>query len=236
MIDLLDITKHYDGGMTRALRGISLAIPAGQCVSLMGPSGCGKSTLLNLIGALDEPTSGDIRVLGQRLDQWRPFHRYRATQVGFVFQFHHLLPHLTLAENVEVPMHVLPLSRKQRRQRAADLLREMGLAHLCNCLPTRVSGGERQRAAIARALANDPAIILADEPTGNLDSDNGQMVIDYLLLLAHRRGKTLIMATHNHALAYMTDRVVHMLNGQLVPVVDAQADPNLKDGEPMKNH
>jgi len=215
MIVVRHLVKHYDGGLVKALNGISFEVARGEVLALMGPSGCGKSTLLNLVGALDTPTAGEILVDGRGIDSYRPLDRFRAKTVGFVFQSHHLIPGLTLLENTELPMYSLGLSRKAMRQKATEMLLRVGLAGRMDFLPTKVSGGERQRAAIARALVNDPAIILADEPTGSVDTETGQAILDYLVDLCHSRGVTMLIATHNQDIAACTDRVLHMRDGLL---------------------
>jgi putative ABC transport system ATP-binding protein len=215
---LENVTKSYDGGLVDALKGISLAVAAGEVVAIMGHSGCGKSTLLNLIGALDRPTSGSVRFQGREVGEHAPLHRFRATHIGFVFQFHHLLPHLTLLENVEMPMYLLPLSRGDRRRKAQALLDAVGLSHRARFRPTRVSGGERQRAAVARALVNAPSLVLADEPTGNLDTDTGNALVDFMIHYCGERRVTLMIATHNGEIAAKGDRVIHMQNGAITAV------------------
>ena len=215
MITVTDLKKVYDYGLVQALRGVSLEITKGEMVSIMGPSGCGKSTLLNLIGALDWPTSGEIRIDEKPLSDYRPFNSFRAKMIGFIFQFHHLLPNLSLLENIELPMYSLSIPRRARREKAVHLLEEMGLEDRMHFLPTRVSGGERQRAAIARAIINDPPIILADEPTGSVDTLIGNRIIDFLLDLCERKKATVILATHNHEVAGRTRRIIRLRNGRI---------------------
>ena len=215
MIVVREITKYFDNGLVKALNGISFRVEKGEMVSIMGPSGCGKSTLLNLIGALDLPTGGEIWIDGKNLMDHRPFQWFRSRYVGFVFQFHHLLPNLTLLENVELPLFTSPMPKKLRRDKAAALLIEMGLEDRLHFLPTRVSGGERQRAAIARALVNDPRMVLADEPTGNVDSETGERILGYLLGLSAEKQVTMLIATHSHEIAGRTQRILRMKNGRL---------------------
>jgi ABC-type lipoprotein export system ATPase subunit len=215
MIDVRDIVKHYDRGLVRALDGVSFSVAGGEFVALMGPSGCGKSTLFNLIGALDRPTSGEIRVEGRPVASIAPLHRFRAETIGFVFQFHHLIPALTLLENVELPMYALPVGSRRRRERAGAILAAMGLAHRAAFLPTRVSGGERQRAAVARALVNEPRVLLADEPTGSVDSETGHRILALLVGRCRENGTTLLLATHNPEIAAAADRIVRLKNGRL---------------------
>jgi putative ABC transport system ATP-binding protein len=215
MINVKGIEKTYDNGLIVALNGISFEIRAGEIVAITGPSGCGKSTLLNLIGALDLPTSGEIWIDGTNMSTCRPIHRFRATTIGFIFQFHHLVPSMTIMENVELPMHSLSIPKPVRVEKARQILSSMGLAERADFFPTKVSGGERQRAAIARAVANDPKIILADEPTGNLDTDTGEMVMNYLVTLCHEKGITLLITTHNPLVASRAGRLINMKNGQI---------------------
>ncbi|NTU60483.1 MAG: ABC transporter ATP-binding protein, partial [Deltaproteobacteria bacterium] len=198
------------------LAGVSLGVEGGEFVALTGPSGSGKSTLLSLLGTLDRPTSGRVLVDGADVFGAAPLHRLRRHSLGFVFQFHHLLPAMTLLENVEAPLLPLRLGRGERRDRARGLLDEVGLAHRAHFLPAHVSGGERQRAAVARALVNDPAVVLADEPTGNLDAASGRAVLELLTSRALLRGAALLVATHNADLAARADRVVALADGAIV--------------------
>ena len=215
MIVARDLVKHYDGGLVKALNGISFEVEKSEVVALMGPSGCGKSTLLNLVGTLDTPTSGEILIDGRSISAHRPLDRFRARTIGFVFQFHHLIPGLSLLENTELPMYPLGISKKAMRKRATEMLVKVGLTDRMNFLPTKVSGGERQRAAIARALVNGPSIILADEPTGSVDTETGKAILDHLIHLCHSQGATMLIATHNLEIAAVTDRVLHMRDGVL---------------------
>lgn len=198
-----------------ALNSVSFNLNRGTMLSIMGPSGCGKSTLLNLIGALDRPSAGEILIKGKNLKDYHPMHNFRARYIGFVFQFHHLLPHLTLMENVEMPMYALSVSRKHRREKARALLDEMGLTHRMNFFPNCVSGGERQRSAVARAFANDPLIVLADEPTGNLAKVSGEKTAQSMIDLGSKLNTTIITATHNREIASMADRITYLRNGEI---------------------
>jgi ABC-type lipoprotein export system ATPase subunit len=211
------LVRHYERGAVRALNGISFEARAGEVVTVTGPSGCGKSTLLSLIGLLDRPTSGRVRIGGVDLGGIARPAMFRARRLGFVFQFHHLVPTMTLAENVAAPMVALGVGRRLRKLRAQALLGQVDLVHRADFLPSRVSGGERQRAAVARALSNEPPIILADEPTGNLDSRNGAAVVDLLLKHARREGALVIIATHNPEIARLGDRHLALLDGEEVP-------------------
>jgi ABC-type lipoprotein export system ATPase subunit len=202
----------------KALNGISFEVGRGEVVSIMGPSGCGKSTLLNLLGTLDTPTSGEILIDGRSISTYTPLDRFRSKTIGFVFQFHHLIPGMSLLENAELPMYPLGVSRRAMRQRATEMLVKVGLADRMDFLPTKVSGGERQRAAIARALVNDPSIILADEPTGSVDTETGKAILSYLIDLCHSRGVTMLIATHNREIGAGADRTLRMKDGTLCNV------------------
>jgi ABC-type lipoprotein export system ATPase subunit len=216
LIEGRQLSRHYDKGLVRALEQVDIQLFAGEAVALHGPSGCGKSTLLKTLGAIEQPSAGEVIVQGRALRRWRPMHRYRARQVGFVFQSHYLLPHLTLAENIEIPLIAIGMAKRPRRERANHLLAEMSLSHRAGFRPTHVSGGERQRAAIARALATEPPLLLCDEPTGSLDSETGGLILDVLLQLRDQRGTTLLIATHDQAISQRTDRVLRMRDGRIV--------------------
>jgi lipoprotein-releasing system ATP-binding protein len=217
IIETRDLVKLYgDGAQVRALDGVNLSVRAGEFVSVMGPSGSGKSTLLNMIGALDRPTSGLVLIDGRDLSTVKDLDRFRARTVGFIFQMHNLIPTLTARENVEVPMRGQPIRARQRRQRSAELLDLVGLGERMNHLPNQLSGGERQRVAVARSLANRPRLILADEPTGNLDSQSGGEVIALMHRLNRELGTTFIVVTHDAAVARQTARILVMQDGKIV--------------------
>ncbi len=218
LLRVQQLYKTYDKGSVVALDGVDLTLDAGQSLAVMGPSGCGKSTLLSLIGLLDQPSAGRIEIAGEDLARVADPYQFRARSVGFVFQDHHLIPAMTLLENVEAPMLALGLSRQARRQRATALLDRMDLMPRADFLPARVSGGERQRAAVARALANRPFLLLADEPTGNLDSGNGSRVVDLFMQQVREQGLGIVMATHNPEIAARCDRVVRMYDGRIEPM------------------
>jgi putative ABC transport system ATP-binding protein len=209
------LNKTYPDGHVRALRGVSLAVAAGEIVGITGPSGCGKSTLLHLLGGLDRPDSGEIYFQGQPMSSL-DLDGFRARLVGFVFQSFHLVPTLNALENVQVPMFESDLPRVQRPARARRLLEEVGLAHRARHLPRAMSVGERQRVAIARALANEPALLLADEPTGNLDSSAQSEVLDLLTRFRRDRGLTLLIVTHSHEVAAAADREIRLRDGQIL--------------------
>ncbi|MCL6430361.1 MAG: ABC transporter ATP-binding protein [Anaerolineae bacterium] len=219
MIVARDVTKVYRPGQESsvALRGVSLTVHPGEFVAIIGPSGSGKSTLLNLLAGLDRPSSGSIRVQGldlSTLDEDR-LARWRGQAVGIVFQFFQLLPTLTALENVMLAMELSGRYRGDRRRRAKECLAEVGLAELADHLPSELSGGEQQRVAIARALANDPPILLADEPTGNLDWHTGQRIVELLAGLS-ARGKTVLLITHERDLAARATRVIEMRDGRII--------------------
>ncbi|WP_025745861.1 ABC transporter ATP-binding protein [Kallotenue papyrolyticum] len=219
LIRIRQLARRYLLGRqpVTALDGIDLEVARGEFVALVGPSGSGKSTLLNLVGGLDRPTAGEIWVddleLGRAND--RRLVRYRRDQVGFIFQSFNLLPTRTALENVEVPLLLAGIGRRERRQRALALLEQVGLAHRASHRPNELSGGEMQRVAIARALANQPALLLADEPTGNLDSRTGADILAILGTLVRQRGVTLLLVTHDMQVAGHADRIVHLLDGRI---------------------
>jgi ABC-type lipoprotein export system ATPase subunit len=216
LIEVRDVERLFDQGAVAALRGVSFSVARGEFVSVMGPSGSGKSSLLHLIGALDAPTAGEIRYLGQDLRSIRDLASFRARTIGFVFQAFHLLPTLTAIENVQVPMLEMPWPRRERRDRAARLLDSVGLANRLGHLPSTLSGGERQRVAIARSLANDPVLLLADEPTGNLDSESAGVIIDLLGAIHRERRMTVIVVTHDASVAAAAGRTLQMRDGRIV--------------------
>ena len=216
IVETRDLVKVYgDGAQVRALDGVNMRVARGEFVSVMGPSGSGKSTLLNMIGALDQPTGGTVIVNGQDVRQIRDIDTFRARTVGFIFQMHNLIPTLTARENVEVPMRGQHIRASARRRRAEEGLELVGLAERMNHLPNQLSGGERQRVAIARSLANRPALVLADEPTGNLDSRMAGDIMD-LLQQINDEGTTIIMVTHDSSLAERAGRTIRLLDGQVV--------------------
>jgi ABC-type lipoprotein export system ATPase subunit len=218
LIRTINLTKLYGAGehAVRALDGVSLAVAQGELVAVMGPSGCGKSTLLNMLGALDRPTAGEVWVAGENLAKLRDVDAFRARTVGFVFQLHNLLPTLTALENVEVPMQGRVASTGERRKRAARLLEMVGLPDRMAALPSQLSGGQRQRVAVARSLANNPALLLADEPTGSLDSQSGEEILALLADLNRTQGATMVVVTHDRRVAQATGRILSMHDGRIV--------------------
>lgn len=225
IIRLESVTKLYRMGEVdvTALNDLSLSVPAGDFVVLLGPSGCGKTTVLNLIGGLDRPTTGSVFVQGQDIGGFddRQMTWFRRDTIGFVFQFFNLIPTLTAVEQVEFSLTLKHHGRL--RQQALDLLDAVGLAERANHFPAQLSGGQQQRVAIARALANQPPILLCDEPTGNLDSTTGQQVLQVLRDLNANHGTTVVLVTHNTAIAPMADRIVHLQNGSIENVETSTA-------------
>jgi putative ABC transport system ATP-binding protein len=210
-----DLVRTYPDGNVHALRGVTLTVKKGEWVGITGPSGCGKSTLLHILGGLDRPNSGEVYFEGTPLGEC-DLDAFRALQLGFVFQSFHLLPTLTAQENVQIPMFEAPWSRSEREQRATRLLTDVGLGHRADHLPNRLSVGERQRVAIARALANDPVLVLADEPTGNLDSHAQDEILDLLARIRRERNLTLVVVTHSPEVAARSDREIKLRDGQIV--------------------
>jgi len=211
------VSRIYADGAVSALVDVSLDVPHGQYLAIVGPSGSGKSTLLNLLGALDLPTSGRILFEGQSLADMRDLAKLRARKIGYVFQSFNLLPTLTALENVQIPMFEGELSAGQRARKAHDLLEAVGLGHRVGHLPSQMSVGERQRTAIARALANDPPLLLADEPTGNLDSHSGHGVLDLFDRLHKEQSRTLVVITHSDEVAARAERIVTIRDGRILP-------------------
>jgi putative ABC transport system ATP-binding protein len=209
------LTKLYPDGQVNALIDVSLEIHRGEYLAVMGPSGSGKSTLLNMLGALDRPTSGETYFEGRPMSHIPNWNRLRAQKIGFVFQSFYLLPVLSAMENVQVPMFESPLPASARARRAVELLEEVGLGHRIHHSPEKLSVGERQRVAIARALANDPVILLADEPTGNLDSKSALGVFDLFASLHRQQGMTIVLITHDDELGRRAERIVRMQDGQI---------------------
>jgi len=220
MIKLNNITKVYRTKEieTTALNEIDLHVPKGEFLSIMGPSGCGKSTLLNIIGLLDEPSSGDITIDGRQVKNYagRSTATFRNEKLGFIFQSFHLIPDLNVIDNVELPLLYRNISAKQRRSLAAEALESVGLANRKKHFPSQLSGGQKQRVAIARAIVGRPEIILADEPTGNLDSVMGDEVMAILTGLNKDKGTTIVMVTHDERMAQKTDRLIRLYDGSQV--------------------
>jgi lipoprotein-releasing system ATP-binding protein len=216
MLEAKGIKKSY--GNVDVLRGVDLSINKAEIVSIVGSSGAGKSTLLHLLGTLDKPDAGEIYLLGQRIDllKGNTLAKFRNNNIGFIFQFHHLLPEFSALENVCIPGWINGKKKKVVEQRAKELLAQLGLADRLQNKPQQLSGGEQQRVAVARALINEPAIIMADEPTGNLDSANGRELHKLFIELKNSMQQSFLIVTHNEELANMSDRVVSMKDGLIV--------------------
>src|SRR6476620_877936 len=210
------LTREFDEGQVKALRGVDFSIEEGEFVAIVGPSGCGKSTLLQLLGALDRPTSGTLLYCGISLPDHPNPAAYRARQVGFIFQAFHLLPTFTAAENVQIPMFEIDRSASERRARAFELLKLVGLENRLDHFPSKLSGGERQRVAIARSLANGPSLLLADEPTGNLDSENAHAILNLIIRLQQEQGRTMVLVTHDATIAERAGRILQMMYVRIV--------------------
>ena len=220
MIKLQNIEKVYrtDTIETLALSSINLDVAKGEFLSIMGPSGCGKSTLLNIIGLLDAPSKGDIRISDQKTDNLndKQLARFRNKKLGFIFQSYHLINDLQVLDNVELPLLYRDTTAKERKQLATEALEKVGLSNRIKHFPTQLSGGQRQRVAIARAIVGRPEIILADEPTGNLDSAMGNEIMDILINLNRNEGTTIVMVTHDENMAHKTHRLVRLFDGSQV--------------------
>lgn len=234
IVETRDLTKIYvDGEEIRALDGVDLTINRGEFVSVMGPSGSGKSTLLYVLGALARPTSGEVVIDGQELTKVKDLDRFRNETIGFVFQLHNLIPTMTALENVEVPLHEQKMSSKERRRRSRELLELVGLGDRLTHLPNQLSGGQCQRVAVARSLVNRPALVLADEPTGELDTVSSKETIDLMHDMNVRLGTTFIIVTHDPAVARRTERVLIMGDGRIVRE-DVVTDPYTEDLRMLK--
>jgi putative ABC transport system ATP-binding protein len=215
IIEIRGLKKSYENGAIKALNGVDLKIRKGECVSIIGPSGSGKSTLLNMIGALDRADEGQINVAGIDLMQKKDLSQFRLNEIGFVFQLHNLIPNLTVLENVQTPLIETIISDENMEKRALDILKSVNLEDKINQKPTKLSGGERQRVAIARALVNHPSIILADEPTGALDSKTQDIILKLLMDIHKNEKVTLIMVTHEQYVADMAERSIFVLDGKI---------------------
>ena len=227
MIDIKNITKSF--GSLEVLKGINLHIEKGEVVSIVGPSGAGKTTLLQIIGTLDKPDSGSVCIDGidtTKLSQ-KKLAGFRNRHIGFVFQFHQLLPEFTALENIMIPAYIAGTNNKAAKQRAEELLQFMGLSDRAKHKPNELSGGEKQRVAVARALVNNPAVILADEPSGSLDSKNKEELHQLFFDLRDKFGQTFVIVTHDEQLASITDRTIHMRDGILENLEDLESLDNL---------
>ena len=219
IVSIRQIVKSYLRGKQRVevLRELDLEVETGEFLALMGPSGSGKTTLLNLIGGLDRPDSGEVTVAGERIDRLSSgrLAKWRARNVGFIFQFYNLLPVLTAERNVEVPLLLTKLGAKERRRNVAAALELVGLADRAKHKPAELSGGQQQRVAIARALVSDPRVLVCDEPTGDLDRETSESILDLLQLLNKKQGKTIVMVTHDPRAATIADRVLFLADGRI---------------------
>lgn len=216
LIRLTNVLKQYDDGAVTALNNMNLSIKKGSFVSIIGPSGSGKSTLLNMLGALDSPDSGHVIINGVDLARQKDLSDFRRQEIGFIFQLHNLLPNLTVQENVEIPLMDAKMSEKDKHRRALIFIEAVGLLDKRKQKPNKLSGGERQRVAIARALVNFPSIILADEPTGALDTKTGEKVLDVLRFVHESINATLIIVTHDRDVARLAERTIEIRDGQVI--------------------
>lgn len=216
MIQLEGITKSF--GSLQVLKGIDLTIHQGEIVSIVGPSGAGKTTLLQIMGTLDKPDAGTVSIDGENLSllKEKALSAFRNQKIGFVFQFHQLLPEFTALENIMIPAFIAGVSSKEAEVRAVELLQFMGLSERASHKPNELSGGERQRVAVARALINNPVVILADEPSGSLDSRNKEELHQLFFQLREKFGQTFVIVTHDEGLSQLTDRTIYMLDGTIV--------------------
>jgi ABC-type lipoprotein export system ATPase subunit len=215
LFEAIGIAKSFDDGQVQALRSVSFCVTQGEFLAITGPSGCGKTTLLQMLGALDRPSQGTLLYRGNSIPMHDPS-RYRAREIGFIFQAFHLLPTFTAVENVQIPMFESDLPISERRDRAVALLESVGLEQRLNHFPAKLSGGERQRVAIARSLANGPAVLLADEPTGNLDSENARLILELIVRLHREQKMTLVLVTHDMGIAARASRTIRMKDGRIV--------------------
>jgi ABC-type lipoprotein export system ATPase subunit len=216
VFDAIGLEKKFDDGRVQALRGVNFRVMQGEFLAITGPSGSGKTTLLQMLGALDRPTAGTLLYRGKSIPDLPDQSNYRAREIGFIFQSFHLLPTFTALENVQIPMFETELPLSQRKDRAITLLKSVGLEHRLGHFPAKLSGGERQRVAIARSLANSPSVLLADEPTGNLDSENARLILELLVRLHDEQNMTLLLVTHDMSIAQRTSRTVEMKDGRVV--------------------
>ena len=224
LIEVKNLYKSYDKGLVPALHGITLSLEKGKIYALMGSSGCGKSTLLNIIGTLDSPDNGEVLYEGKTLNLLHPIERFRQKFIGFVFQFHHLIPVLTLLENVEAALLTQKeFSSRQRCEMSKEILKEMGLKSQIDSYASQISGGQRQRGAIARALINNPKVLLADEPTGNIDSKTAKLILKKFREHIEKTEGTILIATHDHNIAAMADVIITMEDGKIISIINSKS-------------
>ena len=235
MIEIKDITKSF--GSLQVLKGIDLSIKKGEIVSIVGPSGAGKTTLLQIIGTLDRPDTGTVYIDSVDVTQLsqKKLSDFRNRHIGFVFQFHQLLPEFTAIENIMIPAYIAGINTKEARRRAEELLQFMGLSDRAKHKPNELSGGEKQRVAVARALVNNPDVILADEPSGSLDSKNKEELHQLFFDLRDKYGQTFVIVTHDEQLAAITDRTIHMRDGMLEKLESLEPQDNLEPLESLDN-
>jgi ABC-type lipoprotein export system ATPase subunit len=214
--EAIGVGKEFDHGQVQALRGVNFRVVQGEFLAVTGPSGCGKTTLLQMLGALDRPTKGTLLYRGNSIPDLHDHSSYRAHEIGFIFQAFHLLPTFTAQENVQIPMFESRVPHSKRKDRAVTLLKSVGLGHRLNHFPAKLSGGERQRVAIARSLANGPSALLADEPTGNLDSENALLILELIIRLHREQNMTLVLVTHDNSIAERASRTIQMKDGRIV--------------------
>jgi ABC-type lipoprotein export system ATPase subunit len=216
VFEAIGIVKEFDDGQVQALRGVDFRVAQGEFIAITGPSGCGKTTLLQMLGALDRPCQGTLLYRGNSIPDLPDPSRYRALEIGFIFQAFHLLPTFTALENVQIPMFEDHLPSSGRKDRAIALLKSVGLEHRLSHFPSKLSGGERQRVAIARSWANNPSVLLADEPTGNLDSENARLILELIIRLHREQKMTLVLVTHDMTIARRAGRTIQMMDGRIV--------------------
>jgi ABC-type lipoprotein export system ATPase subunit len=216
LFEAVGLEKKFEDGRVQALRGVTFTVNPGEFVAITGPSGCGKTTLLQMLGALDRPTAGTLFYRGNSIPDLPDPSIYRAHEIGFIFQAFHLLPTFTALENVQIPMFESDLPILARRNRAITLLNSVGLEHRLDHFPAKLSGGERQRVAIARSLANGPSVLLADEPTGNLDSENTRLILELIDRVHREQNMTLMLVTHDMSIAERASRTIYMKDGRIV--------------------
>jgi len=222
LIEVKNLYKSYDKGLIPALHGITFSLERGKIYALMGPSGCGKSTLLNIIGTLDNSDKGEVLYEGKPLHLLHPIEKFRQKFMGFIFQFHHLIPVLTLCENVETALLTQKeFSSKQRNEMSREILEEMGLKNQIDSYASQISGGQRQRGAIARALINNPKVLLADEPTGNIDSKTAKLILNKFRAHIKKTAGSILIATHDHNVADMADVIIMMEDGKIVSMINS---------------
>ena len=216
VFEAIGVARMFDDGQVQALRGVNFHVVQGEFLTITGPSGCGKTTLLQMLGALDRPTAGTLRYRGVSIPDLDDPSSYRALEIGFIFQAFQLLPTFTALENVQIPMFEDRLPASGRKDRAIALLKSVGLGHRLNHFPSKLSGGERQRVAIARSLANSPSVLLADEPNGNLDSENAHLILELIIQLHREQQMTLVLVTHDMSVAQRASRIIQMKDGRIV--------------------